>query len=124
MQPVHQFALEGKYTELKDLIKKNLSIVHTEDNKSLTPLHHAAYGGSIECTQLLIANGADVNAKNEQNITPMVCTRSIEIAKILIENGAKLNVVTRGGDTPLIRAISRKDKEMIRLLTAHGADVN
>lgn len=72
----------------------------------------------------MIENGADVNAKNEQNITPIVCTQNIKIAEILIKNGAELNIVTKRGDTPLIRAISRKDKEMIRLLTAHGADVN
>ena len=69
MQPVHQFALEGKYIELKDLLQKNLSIVHTDDAHGLKPLHHAVHAGSIECIQLLIANGADVNAKNEQNIS-------------------------------------------------------
>jgi len=42
----------------------------------------------------------------------------------ILKNGAELNVVTKRGDTPLIRAISRRDKEMIRLLTVHGADVN
>lgn len=124
MHPVHQFALEGKHTELKNLLQENSSTVDLNDSHGLKPLHHAAHGGSIECTQLLIVNGADVNAKNEQNITPIVCTQNIKIAEILIKHGAELNVVTKRGDTPLIRAISRKDKEMIRLLTAHGADVN
>jgi|GEM_PF-4211290 len=52
MQPVHQLALEGKYTELKDLLQKKISTVDTDDLDDLKPLHHAVHGGSIECTQL------------------------------------------------------------------------
>ena len=36
-----------------------------------TPLHDAAYGGQKEIVELLIAAGADVNAKNNIGHTPL-----------------------------------------------------
>jgi cytohesin len=34
-------------------------------------LHYAAYGGHKEIAELLIAEGADVNAKDEDGVTPL-----------------------------------------------------
>ena len=55
-----------------------------------TPLHDAAYGGQKEIVELLIAEGADVNAKD------------------------------RGGETPLDGAIKYKRTETADLLRKHG----
>jgi len=39
--------------------------VNAEDDKGITALHSAAMMGHIEIADLLIAKGADVNAKDE-----------------------------------------------------------
>jgi ankyrin repeat protein len=45
----------------------------------------------------------------------------IEIAEILIANGADLNAVDKGGRTPLTRAEDGNHKDMVKLLISHGA---
>ena len=63
-------------------------------NGGVTPLHGAAVGGHKETVKLLIANGADVNAKD---------------------------VI---GQTPLLSAAGGGHKEIVALLITKGADVN
>ena len=48
--------------------------------------------GSFEMVKLLIANGADINAKNDDEWTPLhIASRygSFEIVKLLVEKGAR-----------------------------------
>jgi len=51
-------------------------------------LHHAVYEGHKETVELLIAKGADVNAKDEDGDTPLVYAEG-EKADILRKHGAK-----------------------------------
>ena len=83
--------------------------------------------GSQEILELLIANGADVNAKNEYRWTPLhnaALEANKEIVELLIANGADVNAKTNYGETPLHKALYEKRKEIIELLIAKGADVN
>jgi len=80
-------------------------------------LHHTY---DVEMTQLLIENGADVNARNVYGSTPLHLVSTIEIAKLLIKNGADINADNHGY-TPLHTILS---VEVGQLLIDNGADVN
>lgn len=56
-----------------------------------TPLHHAASEGHIELVELLIGNGAHIEALNNYNHTPLVksiISGKIETTKLLLDCGA------------------------------------
>ena len=88
----------------------------------------AARRGKVDIAELLIANGAKVNAKCSMGRTILheVADESLkEAAELLIANGAKVNVkdnITEA--TPLHVAFGSKNMEVIDLLIANGADVN
>ena len=69
-----------------------------------TPLHWAARFGQSQVAELLIAEGADVNAKNVVGQTPLhwaAMAGHKEIIELLIAAGAEVNAKTKRGDTPL-----------------------
>jgi len=87
----------------------------------MTPLHAAAIRNHKEIAQLLIAKGADVNAKNKYGGTPLHYAATKEIAELLIAKGANVNMREIDGSTPLDLAIKRKRTEIAELLRKHGA---
>ena len=92
-------------------------------------LHHAAQVGGIsiaykEVVELLIAKGADVNAKNDSGWTPLhhaTYGGFKEVAELLIENGVDVNSRIKGsGYTPLDLATFDLYTEIADLLRKHG----
>lgn len=98
---------------------------YAEDRLGHTPLHRAARYGDKESVELLIANGAEVNVKeNSLGYTPLGWARLNDVAEILIAKGADVNAKDKQGGTPLLRAASQGFKERVELLIANGAGVN
>ena len=60
-----------------------------KDKDNWTPLHKAAFGGHSEIVELLIAEGADVNAKGEDEWTPLNLTQDPETIDLLRKHGGK-----------------------------------
>ena len=60
------------------------------------------YARSEHVAKALITAGADVNAKNSDELTPLHLAQSAGIAKALIAAGANVNAKTSSGCTPLI----------------------
>lgn len=97
----------------------------TEGGIHFTPYH-------IESIKLLIASGANVNARDENGNTPLHqasmsfrgFTDLPEIIRILIAAGAKVDARNNEGATPLMRAASCNAVENAEALIAAGADVN
>lgn len=70
-----------------------------------TLLHSASKSGNMELVRLLIQEGADVNAQDEDGESPLhgalARSNNYNIARILIENGADLSIRAVDGKTPL-----------------------
>jgi ankyrin repeat protein len=77
----------------------------------------------LKSVRILIAAGANVNAKDKLGGTALIrgCG-SPEIIKLLIAAGAQVNERDIYGDTILMRVSRQGDIEGVRLLLAVGAD--
>ena len=88
-----------------------------------THLHFAALMNDSNSARWLIANGAEVNAKNN-GPTPLhyaAYNNATETAALLLKNGADVNAKTNAGWTPLDWAIyNSAHSEMQSLLKRHG----
>ena len=93
-----------------------------------SPIHDAALAGDVELVEMLIANDADVNARDVHGYTPLLLAiqeGNTDIAKVLIANGADVNAraVSDGGQdvTPLYLSIILGRGLTASLLRDHGA---
>ena len=89
----------------------------------VAPIHSTCAISNYEIADLLIKNGADVNAKQMQGVTPLHSAAhngQNELAKLLIENGADINAKMDNGQTPLFMAEEKGFKETAALIKQFG----
>jgi uncharacterized protein len=109
-----------------------------------TPLLFAARTGCLESARILVGAGANVNQQDPDLVSPMVTAivnGHYDVAAHLVQKGADVNLADRWGRAALWAAIDmhttphsgRPDvvetgsvgsSELIKLVLAHGADVN
>jgi ankyrin repeat protein len=100
-----------------------------------TPLHLAVRLDRPHPTvEMLIRNGADVNARDNRGQTPLhyaardlVRRRKgsvLRIQQLLVESGANPNAQDRSGDTPFHHLARYGTPDMVRYMLAHGADAS
>jgi ankyrin repeat protein len=94
------WAIMGKRTGAADLLRKHGGMMVEELRSGMTPLHAAARKGLKEVVELLIHEGADVNAKDDDGDTPL------DLALSAWED-----------DSPEVKAAK---KEIANLLRKHG----
>lgn len=101
-------------------------IVNTKDyTTGQTGLHIVVARRDLVWVQFLIAKGANVNARDNRGVTPLVLASEmgfLEGVDELIKSGARVDEANNTGETPLISAIHRKDLALVRLLIKAGAN--
>jgi HEAT repeat protein len=115
------------------LVKFNAidAIVNAKDSNGTTPLHIAVWEGRKELVELLLAKGADVNARtNPMGSTPLHFAASDgrkDLVELLLAHGADVNAKNNNSQTPLgsvLSAISRHplpgQEGVAELLRQHG----
>lgn len=89
----------------------------------------SARDGDLENVIKLIKSGVNLNAKNKDGNTALICISSehsnkrIEIAKELIKSGADINAKNIHGNTVLIGAVCTERMEIIKDLIRSGVDI-
>jgi ankyrin repeat protein len=99
---------------------------HKSEQGKRSPLHWAAVGGHTEIANLLLNNGADIEARTVNGRTPALEATlhyQFETTKLLIDRGANVNAGTHFGWTMLHHACTNGQVELVELLLAYGADV-
>lgn len=88
-------------------------------------LMYAALYSSLDCMQVLIEKGSNVNAKNKIDETALMWSvHDLAKMKLLIEHGADVNAKAKTGNTPLlIASIGHGKYDAIKLLIDKGANV-
>jgi ankyrin repeat protein len=92
------------------------------------PLHCAARAGREDVAEVLLAKGADINARAGMGWTALhlaVANNRKAMLDVLLAHGAKVNI-SEGvfGDTPLHVAAEGGYANMVELLLAKDADIN
>ncbi|XP_063783245.1 ankyrin repeat and SOCS box protein 15-like isoform X2 [Pseudophryne corroboree] len=129
--PIHKAAYGGHYLALRYLIP--VTSQHGIKRSGLSPIHSATDGQSVQCLELLIENGFDVNEllaehmsenygdKRKTALFFAVSNKDVLCTEMLLKAGANPNIDPLNC---LLVAVRSRNHEIVRLLLAHNADVN
>ena len=124
---IHAAAQDGDLERVKALLKDKPDLISSKSswNPCGTTLHYAASNGRKDVVELLLANKADVNAKDDDGKTPLHSASENghkEVAELLLASKANVNARNKNGATPLLLATKNSYKEVADLLLANVAD--
>jgi len=113
------------HVEVVQVLLEHLADVNSFDKDDrITALHLASEYGEVAIARVLLANGADANAKQWDNQTPLHRAINDGVARVLLENGADPNARDSSNRTPLHGAMKWGSAEAVRVLLKNGVDAN
>jgi ankyrin repeat protein len=120
------WAIELEKNQIVEILLKNGANINFKDSLGHTALHYATYAGNIETIKVLLKKGADPNTKNYNDETPLFSLKATpEILNLLLDAGANPNIQLKdSGNTPLIKAVSLKREQNIKILLQKGANIH
>jgi len=102
---IHLAAARGDVEQVKILTDKDPNSVHKQDPEGKTPLHYVAPTNNIEIAQILHSKGAEINAHDHRENTPLHDAATTphnnkEMVKFLVNQGANTLARNIEGQTP------------------------
>lgn len=125
--PLIKAVKSGRVDIVKCLLATPTTEVNKQNNEKNTALHEAAFKGSKELVDILIAAHADVRKQNSQGKTPFhraVSGNHLGVAKSLMDNGADINLQDTLGYSPGHYAAFFGLLESTKFLVEHGANMD
>jgi ankyrin repeat protein len=118
-QEIFDAIRKADLTKVKELVEKDPQLVKAKNARQSTPLHVAVDVNNEPIARYLIEKGADLNAVNGNNWTPLFYAKEKEIAKLLVEKGADINLNASNG-TALSWLLLYRRKEVAEYLLEKG----
>lgn len=115
-------AKAGDVATIKSLLKSDPSLIEARDTDGSTPLHCATWKGHEKVAELLLKEGANVNAVNQNGhwgTTPLHAAahaNQAKIAQLLLDHGANVKANDMEGRTPMFHTTFHKAKAVAKLL--------
>lgn len=108
LTPMHLAAIGG-YKEIVAALIARGAKLGTSDFQGKSPLHIAVEKDDIFVAELLITNGAEINARaGVQGFTPLYFVKSQEMVKLLKENGATARMYSWAEAIHFVSAVFEK----------------
>lgn len=108
------------------LSKPGITVVNARDRSTGEgALHIVVKRGDDLYMRVLLQKGADPNIRDGQGNTPIILAvvgGYAELVDHLLAFKANVNLANNSGETALIRAVQRRDLDMVRRLIEAGAD--
>ncbi|CAB0030957.1 unnamed protein product [Trichogramma brassicae] len=137
----HGACMAGKRISVLKFLRAGVDV--NLDTYACSPLHIAAQYRQKEIVDILLKRGADPNARDHEQSTPLHalsrpcfckyascdnfcdCQKPVDdIVHMLVEKKADIEARDCHGDSPLQSSVSRFHVELTRSLLKHGADLN
>lgn len=122
--PVIATILKQYPVKAEQRINKHYHYGDFQYNQGHTLLHTAADRGHLAVVQNLVAQGAKLQAKNDNEDTVLhfaVKSGNIDLVRWLCNQHVFVNQQNKQGNTPLHFAVETNNADMIRCLLMHGA---
>jgi ankyrin repeat protein len=90
--PLHWAAFYGYTSTVRTMLQQQDADANARDNQQRTPGHWAAFKGYLPVVKLLVANGADVNARDEAGRTLLAMAqigRQPDVETYIRDNGGE-----------------------------------
>lgn len=108
-----------------DMLSSDPSLAKAADQSGMTGLMVAVDAGKNDVAKLLVAKGADVNAKDNSGATALFhAVSDLDLAKLLVSKGADVKARSNDRRTPLHQTASFGAESVASFLISKGADVN
>ncbi len=138
MTPLHFASGRDTYddagtTAAAQVLLEHGASVHVRNKNGQTPLHLASQHYHYSMVALLLRFGADVDAQDNDDMTPLLFASGWDAfyddtgtsaARMLLEHGASVHVRNKNGQTPLHLASQHGLSGMVALLLKFGADMD
>ncbi len=123
-----QWAAHWNDLRMADLLLQAGADANAANNLGVTPLALACENASRAMVERLLRAGANPDLAQVSGLTPLMIaarTGNANLVETLLASGAAVNAsVRKTGHTALMWAIGEGHHESVRLLVAHGADVD
>ncbi len=124
-QTIYDAAVFNDRPAVDAFLAHDAGCINERDPWGFTPLHGVAGEDHLDMLQYLISRGADVNAVNDEGVSPLHLAAYPEIAQALVRAGAAINAPDAAGNTPLHIAVEDEEGiDVAEMLIDLGADVN
>lgn len=139
--PLHRAVESRNRATWQTLLADTEAVCDRKDSKGRTPLHLAAQIGDVHAISDLLTAGADIDAKDQYDMTPLILALSYthkqeQAALKLLETNAAVNVVSQGdeehvkrghdenhpGSTPLHLAAALGFESVVKQLLLRNAN--
>ena len=124
--------LEGNVTVIKELcrshseiVQQNLKNCGSKFGDKGTGLHLAASGGHVDCCRVLVDAGADMEARDGFERTPLMYASDCDVLRELLARGANVHAVEGTGTWTALHfcAFHGWSTEALHLLVSRHADI-